>query len=179
MPAHGRADAPDPCCRPAGPSRSEPSPSASPRLAFWRDAGTWRRASVATAHCLLGCAIGDIAAMTLVPLWWPGVSFSVLMGIAIASGLASSLLLETLLLRLRERMSWRTSLRTAFGMSILSMVGMEVAMNLTDWVMMGGERMPISHLGYWLAWGPALVVGFLAPLPYNYAKLRQNGRSCH
>jgi len=44
---------------------------------------------------------------------------------------------------------------------------------------MGGTRMPIDHLGYWLAWLPALLVGFLAPLPYNYIKLRRHGRSCH
>lgn len=117
--------------------------------------------------------------MTLVPVFWPGVPLSVLMAIAIASGLATSLLLETLLLRLRERLAWRLAVRTALAMSFLSMVGMELAMNATDWWLMGGMRMPIDSAGYWLAWLPALAVGFLAPLPYNYHQLRRHGRSCH
>ena len=178
MPAHGRADAPDACCRPAADvsARHEKEP---PTAGFWRSRGTWRRAAVNTAQCLLGCAIGDVAAMTLVPLWWPAVPFVTLMAIAIAAGLATSIVLETVLLRWRERLSFSRALRTALGMSLLSMVGMEVAMNVTDWLVMGGQRMPITHLAYWMAWIPALAVGFLAPLPYNYAQLRRFGRSCH
>jgi hypothetical protein len=175
MPAHGRADAVDACCRPEG--AAPPVPSAS--TAFWRHRPTWRRAAVATAHCLLGCAIGDIAAMTLVPVLWPAVPMPVLMAIAIVSGLLTSLLLETLVLRLRERMAWRLAVRTAMAMSFLSMVAMEIAMNATDWWVMGGMRMPLDSAGYWLAWLPALAVGFLVPLPYNYRQLRRHGRSCH
>lgn len=173
MPRHGRADAPDPCCRPAV---VQPEPATTP---FWRDRPTWRRAVVSTAHCLLGCTIGDVAAMTLVPIVWPSVPMSLLMAIAVVAGLASSLLLETLVLRLRERMAWSAAWRTALAMSLLSMVGMEAAMNVTDWAVMGGVRLPMHEPGYWLAWLPALVVGFLVPLPYNYRQLRRHGRSCH
>jgi hypothetical protein len=178
MPGHGRPDALEACCRPvAGAER----PAAPPQRggSFWRDLGVWRRAAVNTGHCLLGCAIGDIAAMTLVPLAWPTVPMALLLAIAIAAGLASSLLLEALVLRWRERMTWRRAARTALGMSLLSMVAMELAMNLTDWWVMGGERMPIGHAHYWLAWVPALAVGFLAAWPYNYRQLRRHGRACH
>jgi hypothetical protein len=175
MPEHGRTDAPNPCCRPA----TSTPPVASGAPAFWRDAATWRRAAANTLHCLIGCSLGDIAAMTLGPVWWPTVPLPVLMAIAIAAGLSTSLLLETLVLRWREQMPWPTAVKVAFGMSMLSMIAMELAMNVTDWLVMGGQRMPLHHLGYWLAWIPALAAGFLAPLPYNYYKLRQHGRSCH
>lgn len=184
------APAPASCCAsghpPHAPVSRAPAPApdaavapAAPRLAFWRDISTWLRAARNTAHCLLGCAIGDIAAMTLVPLAWPEVPFAVLMAIAIAAGIATSLALETLVLRWREGLAWRRAFGVAWGMSLISMVGMEVAMNVTDWLAMGGQRMPIDHAGYWLAWLPALAAGFLAPLPYNYLVLKRHGRSCH
>lgn len=175
MPGHGRPDADSPCCRPepAPPTNHAPTPG------WWRSASTWRRAARNTAHCLLGCSLGDILVMTLVPHFWPAVAQATVTVLAILAGLGSSLLLETLVLRWREAMAWRTALRVAFGMSMLSMVAMELAMNLTDWLLMCGQRMPIDHLGYWLAWIPSALVGFAVPLPYNYYKLRQFGRSCH
>lgn len=176
MPEHGRADAPQACCRPAS---AAPSPAAPTANLSWGDAATWRRAARNTLGCLIGCTIGDVAAMALVPLWWPSVSQSTLTVIAIAAGLMSSLLLETLVLRWREGMRWPEALRLALGMSMLSMLAMELAMNVTDWLLMGGQRMPISHLGYWLLWIPSLAVGFAVPLPYNYYQLRRHGRSCH
>jgi len=59
------------------------------------------------------------------------------------------------------------------GMSFLSMVAMELAMNITDLLMTGGailtkEVIPIM-----------LLAGFLAPLPYNYWRLKSLGRACH
>lgn len=179
MPEHGRPDAPSPCCRPGAAAASPATDPATATAGFWSHGPTWRRAAINTAHCLLGCAIGDIAAMTLVPVFWPEVPWSLLMAIAIVSGITTSLGLETLILRHREGMAWGQAVRVAWGMSLISMVGMELAMNVTDWLAMGGERMPLHHAGYWLAWIPALIVGFLAPLPYNYSKLRRHGRSCH
>lgn len=179
MPEHGRPDAPHACCRPVAVVEPVAVAAPVPTADFWRHAPTWWRASRNTAHCLLGCAIGDIAAMTLVPLAWPGVPLWLLMCIAIVSGIVSSLTLETVVLRLREGFAWGRALSVAWGMSLLSMVAMEVVMNLTDWVAMGGQRMSPAHLDYWVAWVPALIAGFLAPLPYNYHKLRRHGRSCH
>lgn len=172
MPQHGQPDAPHACCRPPS-----DNPSVSPPAG--RDANHWRRAAYNTAHCLLGCALGDIAAMTLVPLWWPGVPMPVLMAIAIASGIATSIAWETIILRIREGMPWKAAIGAAVGMSLISMILMEVVMNAIDWLAMGGQRLHWHDPLYWLAWGPALVAGFLAALPYNYYMLRRHGRSCH
>ncbi len=173
MPEHGQATAPHACCRPTVPVVNEGSAS------FWGDRPLWLRASSNTAHCLLGCAIGDIAAMTLIPLWFPAIGMATLMMLAIASGIATSLALETAILRWREHLSWRNAMRTAWGMSLISMAAMELVMNAVDLLAMGGQRMHWHEPGYWLAWGPALAAGFLAVLPYNYAKLKRHGRSCH
>jgi hypothetical protein len=131
------------------------------------------------AHCLAGCALGDIAAMALVPIVWPSVPTLVLMAIAIAAGLVTSLTLETALLRWREGFAWRPAVSAALRMSLLSMVAMEIAMNVVDLLVMGGQRMPISHMGFWTAWVPALMAGFVVPLPYAYWRLRRHGQSCH
>lgn len=173
MPEHGLTDAPHACCRPvvAPPAGSAPS--------FWRDRRLWRRAASNTAHCLLGCAIGDVSAMTLIPLWLPGISMTTLMLCAMAAGIATSLALEGLILRWREGLPWRDALRTAWGMSLISMAAMELVMNAADLAIMGGQRLHWHDPAYWLAWAPALAAGFLAVLPYNYAKLKRHGRSCH
>lgn len=173
MPEHGKADAPHACCRPAAP------PSTDGSATFWGDRGVWLRASSNTAHCLLGCAIGDIAAMTLIPLWYPAIGMAPLMALAIASGVATSLALEIMILRWRERLSWRNAVGTAWAMSLISMAAMELVMNAVDLLVMGGQRLHWHDLHYWLAWGPALAAGFFAVLPYNYAKLKRHGRSCH
>jgi hypothetical protein len=168
-------------CAAAGQDRSDRPRLAAPwpPSAAWGDGSAWLRAASNTVHCLVGCAIGDIAAMTLVPLWWPAVPFAALMAIAVLAGIVSSLGLETLVLRRREGMAWGRALGTAWGMSLISMVAMEVAMNAVDWLVMGGQRMPVTHAGYWLAWLPALAAGFLAPLPYNYLALKRHGHGCH
>lgn len=162
------------CCR----TRVGPSAQATPS-GFWRHPDLWRRSALNTAHCLLGCAIGDIAAMTLVPLWLPHVGMAQLMALAIACGIATSLALETLVLRWREGLPWGGALRTAWGMSLISMAVMELVMNAVDLLVMGGQRLHWHDPAYWLAWGPALAAGFLAVWPYNYAKLKRHGRSCH
>jgi hypothetical protein len=59
------------------------------------------------------------------------------------------------------------------------MLGMELAANTTDYFLTGGGATPPSEPWYWAALAISLVVGFLAPLPYNYYKLQKHGSSCH
>ena len=58
------------------------------------------------------------------------------MGLAIINGLITSIILETIILL--NQMNFLNSLKTAFGMSFISMVGMELAMNFTDLILTGG-----------------------------------------
>lgn len=110
--------------------------------------------------------------------FYPNTPIWLQMTLAVIAGLCTSIMLETVILKVRERFNWSFALRTAFGMSFLSMVAMEIAMTSTDFMITGGKA-AFSDPMYWLALIPALVVGFITPLPYNYYKLKKFNRACH
>ena len=58
------------------------------------------------------------------------------MSLAIFNGLVTSILLETIILA--KQMSLKFAFKTAIGMSLISMISMELAMNITDVVLTGG-----------------------------------------
>lgn len=110
--------------------------------------------------------------------YYPHVSMWLTMGLAMAAGLVTSILFESAILRFKERFAWRTALTMAFSMSFISMLGMEFAANLTDFLLTGG-KVAMHHPFYWTALGISLAVGFFAPLPYNYWKFKKRGQACH
>ena len=143
-----------------------------PRARFdWFCRPTWTRASKNTAWCLLGCAIGDmgtILCFQLSGIDWPTAA---IMGLAMLNGILTSIALETFILS--RQMPLRMAFRTAIGMSLISMIAMETAMNLTDWVLTGGAK-----LTWWVV-PIMLAAGFAAAVPYNYWRLKALGKSCH
>ncbi len=137
----------------------------------WTCRPTWRRASVNTAWCLLGCAIGDMATILFFQLTgipWPTLA---IMTLAVINGLLTSIALETFILS--RQMELKAAFRTAIGMSFISMIAMEVAMNVVDVWLTGGAR-----LTWWVV-PIMLLAGFVTPLPYNYWRLKALGKSCH
>ena len=137
----------------------------------WYCKHTWRRASYNTMWCLLGCSIGDfgtIAYFQFMGIAWPVLAIMVL---AIINGLITSILLETFILF--RQMPFKAAFQTAIGMSLISMISMEAAMNLTDFILTGG-----AILNWWII-PIMLVVGFLTPWPYNYWRLKKYGIACH
>ena len=137
----------------------------------WRCKHTWKTASYNTSWCLLGCAIGDlgtIAYFQFMDIDWP---VWAIMSLAIINGLITSILLETIILS--RQMLLKLAFKTAIGMSLISMIAMEVAMNITDVLLTGG-----AILTWWVI--PfMLVAGFATPLPYNYWRLKALGKGCH
>lgn len=96
-----------------------------------------------------------------------------------ASGITTSLILETILLRRgADQLSWSMAARTAMGMSMVSMLAMEAAENIVDYHLTGGV-VDVSDPKFWIAAMASVVAGYLAPLPYNYLRLRRYGRACH
>lgn len=146
---------------------------------FWGRKLVWSRAAVNTLRCLVGCTLGDFSSMWYLQAFYPDLGTGTIMGISMASGVMTSVLLETSLLRFgRDRLSWIVAGKTATGMSLISMVSMELAENLVDYHLTGG----IIDLHSPQFWGAAFVsvsVGFLTPLPYNYLRLRKYGKACH
>lgn len=145
---------------------------------FWLDLPKWNRAGFNTLNCLIGCSIGDFGMIFFLQAYYPSTPLMWQMVLAIIAGLCTSIALETVILKTREHFSWSLALKTAFGMSFISMVAMELAMTSTDFMITGGKA-AFDDPTYWLALIPALIVGFLVPLPYNYYKLKKFNVSCH
>ena len=138
----------------------------------WSCKHTWKRSAKNTAWCLLGCAIGDLGTILFFQL--TKIPFPVLgiMTLAIINGLITSIILETIIL-LRQNLDFSKAFKTALGMSFISMVSMEIAMNLTDVILTGG-----AILNWWVV-PIMLLVGFLTPWPYNYWRLKKYNIACH
>jgi len=138
----------------------------------WSCNHTWKKSAKNTAWCVLGCSIGDFG--TILYFQLTQITFPVLgiMILAIINGLITSIALETYILT-RQNFKLEKAIQTAFGMSFISMISMEVAMNLTDFLLTGGAK-----LTWWVV-PIMLVVGFLTPWPYNYYKLKKYNISCH
>ncbi len=145
---------------------------------FWLDGHKWNRATFNTLNCLLGCSIGDFGMVFYLQAFYPATPMIWQMTLAVIAGLCTSILLETAILKFREHFDWLLALKTAFGMSFISMVAMEIAMTSTDFMITGGKA-AFSDPVYWLALLPALIVGFLVPLPYNYYRLKKFNQACH
>ncbi|KLT45734.1 hypothetical protein CC85DRAFT_282364 [Cutaneotrichosporon oleaginosum] len=147
--------------------------------AFWRCSHTWRRAGVNTLRCLVGCSIGDLGSMAYLLAYHPHMAMGATMAISMSAGIASSVLLETTMLRFgRDRLPWVAAARTATGMSLVSMLAMEgtenaVTLALTD------AGTSLASPAFWGITALSMAAGFVAPLPYNYIRLKKWGRACH
>ena len=137
----------------------------------WRCSHTWRRSSINTLWCLIGCSIGDFGTIAFFQFSNYVRPTSAIMGLAIVMGLLTSILLETIILS--RQMALPIALKTAFGMSLISMISMELAMNLLDILMTGGAMLTWSVVPF------MLLAGFITPLPYNYWRLKALGKACH
>ncbi|PGH33749.1 hypothetical protein GX50_03406 [[Emmonsia] crescens] len=157
-----------------------PTLPASPfTLNFWTSRPIWRRALLNTLRCLVGCTIGDFSAMWFLQAYYPDLGVGYIMGASMATGIASSMTLETVLLHLgRDKLGWAQAFKTAAGMSMISMLSMEAAQNVVDYHLTGGV-VTLSDPYFWGAAGVSMAAGFLAPLPYNYIRLRRYGKACH
>ena len=141
----------------------------------WRDGSVWRQSAHNTKWCLIGCSIGDfgtIAAFQFIPyldgLGWSTMSIMLL---AIFNGIMTSIALETFILS--AQMALKEAFRVAIGMSLISMISMEAAMNITDVILTGG-----AMLTWWVI-PIMLLAGFITPWPYNYWRLKKYGVACH
>ena len=94
------------------------------------------------------------------------------MGIAIINGIITSIILETIIL-IKQNFTFKNAFKTAVGMSLISMISMEAAMNLTDYLLTGG-----AMLTWWVI-PIMLIVGFVTPWPYNYWRLKKYNILCH
>ena len=138
----------------------------------WSCKHTWKVSAKNTLWCVMGCSIGDFGTILFFQL--SKIPFPILgiMTLAIINGLITSIILETIIL-MKQNFKFQNALKTAMGMSFISMISMEVTMNLTDYLLTGG-----AMLTWWVV-PIMLIVGFLTPWPYNYWRLKKFGIACH
>ena len=138
----------------------------------WSCKNTWKTSAKNTAWCLLGCAIGDFGTILFFQITKIPFPVLAIMILAIINGLVTSIFLETFIL-IRQNLSFSKAFKTSIGMSFISMISMEVAMNFTDYFLTGG-----AILNWWVI-PIMLAVGFVTPWPYNYWRLKKFGINCH
>jgi len=138
----------------------------------WSCKHTWKTSAKNTLWCVVGCSIGDFGTILFFQI--SKIPFPVvgIMILAIINGLITSIILETIIL-MKQNFKFQSAFKTAMGMSFISMISMEIAMNLTDYLLTGG-----AMLTWWVV-PIMLVVGFLTPWPYNYWRLKKFGSACH
>ena len=138
----------------------------------WSCRHTWNLSAKNTLWCLLGCSIGDFGPILFFQITKIPFAVMGIMILAIINGLITSIILETIIL-MKQKFKFSEALKTAFGMSFISMIGMELSMNFTDIILTGGAMLT------WWAVPIMLFVGFITPLPYNYYKLKKYNIGCH
>lgn len=139
----------------------------------WQCKHSWKTSAKNTAWCLLGCAIGDNLTILFFQWYAPHAAMWLVMLLAMLMGLLSSISLETFILM--KQMRFKQALKTALGMSFVSMLMMETAANAMSIIFVDGDRLMLT--GWSLL--PSWLLGFLAAWPYNYFKIKKYGKSCH
>ena len=138
----------------------------------WSCKHTWQKSAKNTLWCVIGCAIGDFGTIFFFQFYQIPFNILGIMILAIINGLITSIILETIIL-IKQGFSFYGALKTASGMSLISMLSMEIMMNLTDYILTGG-----AILTWWVI-PIMLIVGFLTPWRYNYWSLKKFGVNCH
>ena len=138
----------------------------------WGCKDSGRNSAKNTTRCVVGCSLRDFGTILFFQL--SKIPFPVLgiMILAIINGLLTSIMLETYIL-MKQKFDFISALKTACGMSFISMVSMEISMNATDYFLTGG-----AMLTWWVV-PIMLIVGFLTPWPYNYWRLKKFNQRCH
>ena len=138
----------------------------------WSCKHTWKTSAKNTMWCVVGCSIGDFGTILFFQL--SKIPFPILgiMTLAIINGLITSIILETIIL-IKQNFKLKSALKTAMGMSFISMISMEITMNITDYLLTGGAML------LWWVIPIMLIVGFFTPWPYNYWRLKKFGITCH
>ena len=139
-------------------------------MGFWLNTKKWISSALNTLVCLIGCSIGDFGTILYFQFFTQVNSIMIIMPIAIINGIVTSIILETILLL--KTMYFKEALKTATGMSLISMISMELAMNFTDIFLEGALVLSLSSII------PVLIVGFIVPWPYNYWRLVKYNKGC-
>ena len=97
----------------------------------WSCKHNWKTSAKNTMWCVIGCAIGDFGTILFFQLSKIPFPIMGIMILAIINGLITSIILETIIL-IRQNFPFMTALKTASGMSLISMLSMEICLLYTS-----------------------------------------------
>jgi uncharacterized membrane protein YbjE (DUF340 family) len=123
-----------------------------------------RAAFSATAHCLTGCAIGEVLGMVLATWWGWGNVASIVLAVALAFVFGYSLTLGPVL---RAGVPIRRALPLAFASDTASITVMEIVDNAFILLVPGAIDAALGDALFWWSLGVSLVVAFAFALPLN------------
>jgi hypothetical protein len=134
-----------------------------------------RLAFSATAHCLTGCAIGEVLGLVIgTILGWGNVA-TIALAVVLAFFFGYSL---TMLPLLRSGLALATVLPIAFAADTLSITIMEIVDNLIILIIPGAMEAGLTSLLFWGSLAFALAVAFVAAFPVNrYLIVRGRGHA--
>jgi hypothetical protein len=123
-----------------------------------------RTAFSATAHCLTGCAIGEVLGLVIGAAFGLANGTTIVLSIALAFFFGYSLTMVPLL---RAGLGLRKTLPLAFASDTLSIATMETLDSLTVLLVPGAMDAGLGDLLFWGSLAGALVVAFWAAFPVN------------
>ena len=123
-----------------------------------------RAAVSATAHCLTGCAIGEVLGLVIGTAfgWGDAATIAIAVVLAFCFGY-----LLTMLPLLRSGMALRAAVGVALAADTVSIVVMEIVDNAVMLTVPGAMDAGLDSALFWGALAFALAVAFVAALPVN------------
>jgi hypothetical protein len=123
-----------------------------------------RLAVSATAHCLTGCAIGEILGLVLATWWGLANTPSIALAVALAFVFGYTL---TVLPVLRSGLPLRTAVTVALAADTVSILSMEVIDNAIILAVPGAMNAGLTDGLFWGSLALSLVIAFLLTVPVN------------
>jgi hypothetical protein len=123
-----------------------------------------RLAFSATAHCLTGCAIGEVLGLVIGTILGWGTLATIALAVVLAFFFGYSL---TMLPLLRSGLALATVLPIAFAADTLSITIMEIVDNLIILIIPGAMEAGLRSLLFWGSLAFALAVAFVVAFPVN------------
>ena len=127
-------------------------------------AGLWRMSMMATAHCLTGCAIGEVAGLAIGTAVGLGAGATIMLAIVLAFVFGYGL---TMLPLLRSGMALGAAVGVALAADTFSIVMMEIVDNAVMLLVPGAMAAGLTDGLFWGSLAFALAVAFVAAVPVN------------
>ena len=125
-----------------------------------------RQAISATAHCLTGCAIGEILGLVVATWWGWSNAPSIVLAVGLAFVFGYSLTIAPML---RAGLSLRRAIAVALAADTRSIVTMEIVDNAFVLAIPGAMDAGLGNGLFWLSLTAALAIAFVVTVPVNRA----------